>query len=42
MTFMVNQDGVIWQRDLGDETTKLASAIEQFDPDRTWTPIAQN
>jgi hypothetical protein len=40
MTFIVNQDGQVWQRDLGDETAKLATAIEQFNPDSTWTPIA--
>lgn len=40
MTFMVNQDGVVWQRDLGDDTADIAAAISQFDPDETWTPIA--
>jgi hypothetical protein len=40
MTFIVNQDGQVWQRDLGDDTEKLATAIQQFNPDSTWTPIA--
>jgi hypothetical protein len=40
MTFIVNQDGQVWQRDLGDETARLATAMERFDPDSTWTPIA--
>jgi len=40
MTFMVNQDGVVWQRDLGADTGKLAAAIQSFDPDRMWVPIA--
>src|SRR5688572_9335019 len=40
MTFMVNHDGLVWQRDLGDKTAELAAAITRFDPDRTWTPIA--
>jgi hypothetical protein len=40
MTFIVNQDGQVWQRDLGNETAKLATAMEQFNPDSTWTPIA--
>lgn len=39
MTFLVNQDGVVWQRDLGDDTTKIASAMTQFNPDNSWTPI---
>ena len=40
MTFMVDQDGVVWQRDLGDDTAKLAAAIDSFDPDAQWTPLA--
>ncbi|HKQ83071.1 MAG TPA: DUF2950 domain-containing protein [Steroidobacteraceae bacterium] len=40
MTFMVNQDGVVWQRDLGEETPKVAAAMKQFNPDPNWTPIA--
>jgi hypothetical protein len=39
-TFMVNQDGVVWQRDLGDDTAQLAAAIREFDPDAAWTPLA--
>lgn len=40
MTFMVNQDGVVWQRDLGSDTTRAADAIREFNPDASWTPIA--
>jgi hypothetical protein len=40
MTFMINQDGVVWQRDLGKDTAQAAAAIEQFNPDETWTPLA--
>ena len=40
MTFMVNQDGAVWQRDLGEDTQKAAPAITQFDPDASWTPLA--
>ena len=39
MTFLVNQDRVVWQRDLGDGTEQAASAITRFDPDTLWTPI---
>lgn len=39
MTFIVNQDGVVWQRDLGEQTSERAAAIQRFDPDSTWTPI---
>jgi len=39
MTFIVNQDGLVWQKDLGDETATAAAAIDKFNPDSTWTPI---
>jgi hypothetical protein len=40
-TFLVNQDGVIFEKDLGKSTDQAASAITSFDPDKTWRPIAQ-
>jgi hypothetical protein len=40
MTFVVNQDGVVWQKDLGSDTSKLVGEMRQFDPDSSWTPIA--
>jgi hypothetical protein len=40
MTFMVSQDGVVWQRDLGKETAAAAAAITSFNPDQSWTPLA--
>src|SRR5688572_27684048 len=39
MTFIVNQDGLVWQRDLGEDTATEATAIKEFNPDSTWTPI---
>jgi len=39
MTFMINQDGVIVQKDLGPDTTKLASAIAEYNPDKTWQEV---
>ena len=36
MTFMVNHDGVIYQRDLGPETHLLAPAITSFNPEKGW------
>jgi hypothetical protein len=35
-TFLVNQDGVVYEKDLGPKTGALASAMKRFDPDRTW------
>jgi hypothetical protein len=36
MTFIVNQDGVIYQQDLGDQTGDLASKITAYNPDSSW------
>jgi Protein of unknown function (DUF2950) len=36
-TFLVNNDGVVYQKDLGDETEKIASAMKEFNPDEGWT-----
>ena len=36
MTFIVNHDGTVYQKDLGPNTEKAAQAIELFDPDSTW------
>jgi len=41
MTFIMNQDGVLLQRDLGKTTTETAIAMSQFDPDANWTPVEQ-
>jgi Protein of unknown function (DUF2950) len=37
MTFMVNQDGVVFQKDLGPKTAQAAGAIKAYNPDSTWT-----
>ena len=37
MTFLVNQDGVIYQKDLGSKTLELGRKMTHFDPDQTWT-----
>jgi hypothetical protein len=36
MTFIVNQDGVIYQQDLGDNTADLAAQISAYNPDSSW------
>jgi hypothetical protein len=38
MTFVVNQDGIVYEKDLGKETTKLVEAVKRYDPDSTWHP----
>jgi hypothetical protein len=37
MTFMVNQEGVIFQKNLGRNTKRLSEAMKIFDPDKTWS-----
>jgi hypothetical protein len=39
MTFIINQDGVLLQKDLGKTSTEIATAMNEFDPDNTWTPV---
>ena len=39
MTFMVNQDGTVFQKDLGQNTGNIAAAIDSFSPDQTWTKV---
>jgi len=36
MTFIVNHDGVVYQKDLGRNAEKTAQAMKLFDPDSTW------
>jgi len=36
MTFLVGEDGTVYQRDLGPSTTALAKALSAYDPDSTW------
>ena len=35
-TFIVNHDGVVYQKDLGPKTVKLAKTMKTFNPDKTW------
>jgi len=36
MTFIVNQDGVVYQKDLGKKTGVLAQAVKEYNPDSGW------
>ena len=39
MTFMVNQDGVVYESDLGEATAKTALELKAFDPDAAWSEV---
>jgi hypothetical protein len=36
MTFIVNQNGIVFEKNLGPETARIARGIAQFDPDSSW------
>jgi hypothetical protein len=36
MTFIVNQDGIVYQKNLGPDTASIAAQITQYDPDGSW------
>jgi hypothetical protein len=38
-TFIVNQMGTVYQKDLGTTTAQLARGVDQFNPDSTWTKV---
>jgi len=39
MSFLVNQSGVVLEKDLGKKTASIASGIKRFDPDAGWKPV---
>ena len=41
MTFIINQDGVLLQKDLGKTTTETATAMSEFDPDASWVIVEE-
>ncbi len=38
-TFMINQDGVVFEKDLGKDTVDVAKTTAAFNPDNTWYPL---
>jgi hypothetical protein len=40
MTFIVNQDGQVFQQNLGDKTARIAGAMKAYNPDRDWTLVS--
>jgi hypothetical protein len=41
MTFIVNQQGKVYQKNLGPETTKIAQEMKSYNPDGTWTLVKE-
>lgn len=38
-TFIVGQDGIVFEKDLGEDTSKIASTMQEYDPDKSWSRI---
>jgi len=41
-TFMVDYDGVVYQKDLGPDSLKIVKNMEFYNPDKTWSPTSAN
>ncbi len=41
MTFIVSQDGVVYQKDLGKKTPTIAISMKEFDPDSSWQKVEE-
>lgn len=39
MTFVVNHDGIVYEKNLGKDTAKIAQAMKTFNPDKTWKKV---
>jgi hypothetical protein len=39
MTFIINQDKVVYQNNLGKDTAESAKAVTEFNPDKSWTAL---
>jgi hypothetical protein len=40
-TFMVSNDGVVYEKDLGPKTLEVAMKIDRFNPDKSWSPVLE-
>jgi len=41
MTFIVNQQGKVYQKNLGPDTLEMEQDVDTYDPDKTWTPVKE-
>jgi hypothetical protein len=41
MTFVVNHEGKVFQKDLGKNTAKLAQSMKAYNPDKTWREVQE-
>ncbi len=38
-TFIVNQDGIVYERDLGTPASNLTAPVSRYNPDKGWMPV---
>jgi len=41
MTLIVNQEGIIYEKNLGKNTVSIAKAMKKFNPDKTWRKVKE-
>jgi hypothetical protein len=41
-SFIVSQDGVVYEKDLGPLTLEFFKSMERFNPDKSWTPVLES
>ena len=41
-TFIVSHHGIVYEKDLGPDTAKIASAMTAYNPDKTWKVVPEN
>jgi hypothetical protein len=42
MTFIVNQQGKVYQKNLGTKTSEIVPEMTTYDPDASWAPVNEN
>jgi len=40
-TFMVSHDGIVYEKDMGEDSMKQFETLERYNPDSTWKPVAE-
>ena len=40
-TFIVSNDGVVYEKDFGPNTLEIVQKIDRFNPDKTWSPVLE-
>ena len=41
MTFIVNQDGKVYEKNLGEQTAEIVKTMNEYNPDNTWEEVKE-